>query len=139
MSGRALENLQALKDYRSAERVSFRAHVLRFWEVGGLRMCLVGDASALTRVELGEVAVDEGNSYEFCNALVREYPGGWHSASLDDESRVTKLDYSVQIAQDEAYIERTFKILSGVQRKKGRATGRLAPWQHPSSKARDGD
>ena len=138
MSARVLENLKALKGSRDGERESFGALVLRFWEVGGLRMSLVGDSSALIRVEVGEVALDEGRSYEFGNALVREYPGGWHSAALDEESRVMPLEYDVQMSQDDAYIERTFKILSGVQKKKGRAAGRLPPWRHPSSSERDG-
>ena len=35
------------------------------------------------------------------------------------------------ISQDEAYIERTYKILTGVQRKKARKEGRVEPWTHP--------
>jgi hypothetical protein len=95
-------------------------------------MCLVGDASVLTRVELGRTDVADGSSYEFSNAVVREYPGGWHSVALDEGSSVTRLEEDVAISQDEAYIERTYKILSGVQRKKGRKEGRLAPWRHPA-------
>src|SRR5438128_12037362 len=110
MSARALENLRALKDCSGGERVTFQARVLRFWEVGGLRMCLVGDDSALTRVEIGKATVEEAKSYEFRKAVVREYPGGWHSLSLSDESAVVALDYDVAISQDEEYIERTFKI-----------------------------
>jgi len=139
MSARALENLRALKDCSGGERVTFQALVLRLWDVGGLRMCLVGDDSALTRVEIGEVRVQEAKSYEFRDAVVREYPGGWHSASVDEESRVVPLDDEVEVSQDEDYIERTFKILSGIQRKKGRAAGRLSPWRHPSSKERNGE
>lgn len=138
MSAQALANLRALKDCSAGQRVTFQARVLRLWDVGGLRMCLVGDDSALTRVEIGEARVQEAESYEFQVAVIREYPGGWHSATLDEESRVVPLDYEVEISQDEDYIERTFKILSGVQRKKGRAAGRLPRWRHPSSKERDG-
>jgi len=95
-------------------------------------MCLAGDESALTRVELAEAEVEEGKSYEFRNAVVREYPGGWHSGALTETSGVIALDDDIRVSQDEAYIERTFKILSGVQRKKGRAAGRVAPWRHPA-------
>jgi hypothetical protein len=101
-------------------------------------MCLVGDDSALTRVEIGKATVEEGKSYQFRKAVVREYPGGWHSLSLGDESAVVALDYDVAISQDEGYIERTFKILSGIQQKKGRAAGRLPPWRHPSSGDQEG-
>ena len=71
MSGKALQNLKALKVLAAGERVTFRARVLRFWEAGGLRMCLVGDASALTRVEIGEVRVQEDENYQFRNAVIR--------------------------------------------------------------------
>jgi hypothetical protein len=131
MSARKLHTLKELKLRADGERVTFLAYVLRLWEVGGLRMCLVGDESALTRVELGEAAIDEGKSYEFRNAVVREYPGGWHSAAVTAGSETMVLNDDVRVSQDEAYIERTFKILSGVQRKKGRAAGRVAPWRHP--------
>ena len=137
MSARTLENPQALKAFATGERVTFRARVMRFWEVGGLCMSLVGDASALSRVEIGEAKVQEGKSYEFRNAVVREYPGGWHSASLDERSSVVPLNCDVPVSQDEEYIERTFKILSGIQRKKGREAGRLAPWRHPTARDRD--
>jgi len=136
MSARELITLTELKSAEDGERITFRARVLRLWEVGGLRMCLAGDESALTRVELGETAVEEGKSYEFRNAAVREYPGGWHSAAVTAGSETMVLNDDVLVSQDEAYIERTFKILSGVQRKKGRAAGRVAPWRHP---ARAGD
>jgi len=132
MSARELTTLQELKSCAYGERVTFRARVLRLWEVGGLRMCLAGDESALTRVELAEAEVEEGKSYEFRNAVVREYPGGWHSGALTETSGVIALDDDIRVSQDEAYIERTFKILSGVQRKKGRAAGRVAPWRHPA-------
>jgi hypothetical protein len=112
-------------------RTTFRAQVLRVWEVGGLRMCLVGDESGLTRVETGEVAVEPGRSYEFSDVAVRQYPGGWTSLSIADGGVAVTLSEDVPAPQDEAYIERTFKILSGVQRKKGRREGRLPVWQHP--------
>jgi hypothetical protein len=136
MSAKELASLKELKSRAEGDRVSFRARVLRLWEVGGLRMCLVGDESALTRIELGDAAVEEGASYEFRNAAVRVYPGGWHSVALTEASEVAVLDEDIPVSQDEAYIERTFKILSGVQRKKGRAAGRVEPWRHP---ARSGD
>jgi len=45
-------------------------------------MCLAGDESALTRLELGDATVEPGRSYEFRDTLVREYPsrraGGRH-------------------------------------------------------------
>ena len=77
-----LGSVKHIKTCREGDRVSFRARVLRVWEVGGLPMCLVGDESALTRVELGKATVQVGRSYEFRDALVRAYPGRWHSASL---------------------------------------------------------
>jgi len=133
MSERALADLKALKDCREGDRVTFRARVLRLWEVGGRRMCLVGDESALSRVDIGQASLGDGGSYEFQNLTVREYPGGWHSASFSEESRAVPLDFEVAVSRDEAYIERTYKILSGVQRKKGRAAGRIPPWRHPAA------
>lgn len=133
MSARKLRSLKELKACADGERVTLRARVLRLWGVGGRRMCLVGDESALTRIELGEVDVEERRSVEFRNAVVREYPGGWHSAGLAEGSEAIALDEEILVSQDEAYIERTVKILSGVQRKKGRAAGRVAPWRHPAS------
>jgi hypothetical protein len=106
--------------------------VLRVWDVGGLRMCLAGDESGLTRVETGEAAVERGRSYEFRDAAVRQYPGGWTSLSIADGGSATPLPVDVPAPQDQEYIERTFKILSGVQRKKGRREGRLPAWQHPA-------
>lgn len=126
-----LANVKATKEVAEAEQVSFRAKVLRSWEVGGLRMCLVGDASGLTRVELGDAEVVEGSSYEFRDASVRQYPGGWTSISIADGGSALLLDANIEVPQDEAYIERTFKILSGIQRKKGRKEGRLPAWKHP--------
>src|SRR5207245_2066085 len=99
---------------------------------GRLRMCLVGDESGMTRVETGEAAVERGRSYEFRDASVRQYPGGWTSLSIADGGSAIVLSVDAHAPQDEAYIERTFKILSGVQRKKGRREGRLPPWQHPA-------
>jgi len=132
MTAKTLGDLTVLKSRRAGDRVTFRARVLRFWEIGGLRMCLVGDETALTRIEIGGATVERGKSYEFRGALVREYPGGWHSASLAEGGDALLLDEDVPISQEEAYIERTYKILSGVQRKKGRREGRVAPWRHPS-------
>jgi hypothetical protein len=123
-------SVKATKDRAPGERVTFRAKVLRLWEVGGLRMCLAGDASGLTRVEIGDAEVDLGKSYEFRDATVRQYPGGWTSVSIADGGRVALTD-DVAVPQDEAYIERTYKILAGVQRRKGRREGRLPAWQHP--------
>ncbi len=139
MTAKTLDNLKALKACGTGERVTFRARVLRFWEIGGLRMCLVGDESALTRVEVGQAAVEEDASYEFREALVREYPGGWHSASLVEGSELVRLDEDVPISQSQVYIERTYKILAGVQRKKGRHEGRVAPWRHPASDVAGGE
>lgn len=127
-----LPDVAAIKGSPAGDRVSFRARVLRLWEAGGLRMCLVGDASALTRIEIGDTEVEPGRSYEFRDALVREYPGGWHSASLADGGTAAPLAEEVAVPQDEAYIERTFKILSGIQTKKARREGRLEPWRHPA-------
>jgi hypothetical protein len=102
------------------------------WEVGGLRMCLAGDATGLTRIEIGDADIEAGKSYEFRDATVRQYPGGWTSISIADGGSAVFLPEDIETPQDEAYIERTFKILSGIQRKKGRKDGRLPAWQHPA-------
>jgi hypothetical protein len=125
-------SVKGTKACAPGERTTFRARVLRVWEVGRLRMCLVGDESGLTRVETGEAAVERGRSYTFADATVRQYPGGWTSLSIADGGVAVALSEDVPAPQDEAYIERTFKILSGVQRKKGRREGRLPAWQHPA-------
>ena len=134
---RALTNVKAIKARKAGERLSFRARALRVWEVGGLRMCLVGDESALTRVELGDAQVEVGRSYEFHDAVVREYPGGWHSASIGEPGEAIPLNEDVPVSQTEEYIERTYRILAGVQRKKGRRQGRLPGWRHPAKTASD--
>jgi len=133
-----LGQLAAMKALGAGERVTFRAKALRCWEVGGERMALVGDESALTRVELAGVTCEAGRSYEFRGLVVREYAGGWHSASVAGESEVVALVEDVPVSQDETYIERTFKILSGVQRKKARKAGRLPGWTHPAGKGPEG-
>ena len=125
-----LGSVKHIKTCREGDRVSFRARVLRVWEVGGLRVCLVGDESALTRVELGKASVGEGCSYEFRDALVRAYPGRWHSASLVEGGEALLLPEDLPTLQDEAYIERTYKILTGVQLKKARREGQIEPWTH---------
>jgi hypothetical protein len=127
-----ITSVRGTKACAPGERITFRARVLRVWEVGGLRMCLVGDESGLTRVETGEAAVERGRSYEFRDAVVRQYAGGWTSLSIAEGGSAIALPVDVQALQNEAYIERTFKILSGVQRKKGRREGRLPAWQHPA-------
>jgi len=124
--------VRSTKGSAPGERVTFRAKVLRLWDVGGLHVCLVGDASGLTRVEIGDARVELGKSYEFRDAAVRQYPGGWTSVSIADGGSVLETD-EVSVPQDEAYIERTYKILAGIQRKKGRREGRLPPWKHPSA------
>lgn len=128
-------SVKAIKERQEGDRVTFSARVLRFWETGGLRMCLAGDESALTRIEVGGAALDEGKSYEFRDAVVKQYPGGWTSVSIAEAGDATPLDTDIPISQDEAYIERTFKILSGIQRKKARREGRLPPWRHPSERS----
>lgn len=132
MTARILPDVKATKDCLPGELVTFRAKALRLWETGGLRMCLVGDASGLTRVEIGDAAIEDGTSYEFRDAEVRQYPGGWTSVSIVDGGEVSVLAEDIEVSQDEAYIERTFKILSGVQRKKARKDGRLPQWEHPA-------
>jgi hypothetical protein len=139
VAAKALKSVAAIKGCRAGQRVSFRARALRVWEIGGQRMALVGDESALTRIELGDANVERDRSYEFRDLLIREYPsaslrtgpGGWHSASMIEGSEADSLPEDVSVSQDETYIERTFKILSGVQRKKARQQGREPPWRHP--------
>lgn len=128
---RQVASVKATKEISAGERITFRAKVLRYWEVGGLRMCLVGDASGLTRVELGGAEVDAGGSYEFRDAEVRQYSGGWTSISIAEHGTARPVRAPIETPQDEAYIERTFKILSGIQRKKARKEGRLPAWKHP--------
>jgi hypothetical protein len=132
VTARILPDVKATKDCAPGDRVTFRAKALRLWETGGRQMCLVGDASGLTRVEIGAAGVEEGASYEFRDADVRQYPGGWTSVSIVDCGEAIALSEGTAVPQDEAYIERTFKILSGVQRKKARKDGRLPPWEHPA-------
>lgn len=127
-----------IKERTAGDVVTFRARALRFWDVGGVRMALVGDESALTRIELGDRSCDAGQSYEFRDLVVKEYPGGWHSASVVEGSEVVALQEPVPVSQDEAYVERTYKILAGVQRKKARREGRLPPWKHPGVMQRGG-
>ena len=129
-----LSTVRETKGFAPGERVSFRAKVLRSWEAGGLSMALVGDASGLTRVETGDAKIEGGNSYEFREAVVRQYPGGWTSVSIAEGGSAVALDDEIEVPQDEAYIERTYKILAGIQRKKGRREGRLPEWQHPAEK-----
>ena len=130
-----LNNVSEIKGRAAGDVVTFRAQALRFWEVAGARMALVGDESALTRIELGDRECEAGRSYEFRGLTVREYPGGWHSASVGEGSDVVALSEDVPVSQDETYIEQTFKILSGIQRKKARKAGRLPEWKHPRSGA----
>jgi hypothetical protein len=120
-----------LKAMAPGEAATFRARVLRLWTVGGLRMALVGDESGLMRIELGELQVEPEKSYEFRGARVRQYDGGWTSVSMAEGGGAAQAA-DVATPQDEAYIERTYKILAGIQRKKGRREGRLPPWEHPA-------
>ncbi|MEX0683126.1 MAG: hypothetical protein WD904_12175 [Dehalococcoidia bacterium] len=129
-----MPTVKELKTLAPGETATFRARVLRLWEIGGLRMALVGDESGLMRIELGDATVEEGESYEFRNASVQQYPGGWTSVSIAAGGSVAPVD-DVGVPQDEAYIERTFKILSGIQRKKGRRAGRLEAWEHPAKRS----
>jgi hypothetical protein len=126
-----MTSVKALKALAQGETVAFYARVLRLWEIGGLRMALVGDESGLTRVELGDAQAEAGRSYEFRDASIQQYPGGWTSVSIAAGGSLTPAD-DVPISQDEEYIERTFKILTGIQRKKGRRAGRLPAWKHPA-------
>lgn len=129
-----LSTVRETKGFAPGERVTFRAKALRVWVVGGLHMCLVGDASGLTRTETGDAKIELGNSYEFRDAIVRQYSGGWTSISIADGGSAVPLEDEIETPQDEAYIERTYKILAGIQRKKGRREGRLPAWQHPAEK-----
>lgn len=128
-----LHFVSEIKGRTGGDVVTFRARTLRCWDMAGIRMALVGDESALTRIELGSLQCDAGQSFEFRDLVVKEYPGGWHSASVAGASEIVQLAEQVPVSQDEAYIERTFKILTGVQRKKARRAGNLPPWRHPGS------
>jgi hypothetical protein len=124
-------SVKDLKSLEPGQTATFRAKILRLWEVGELRMALVGDETGLMRIELGEEAVEDGASYEFRGASVQQYSGGWTSVSLAEDGEAVATD-EVPVPQDEAYIERTCKILAGIQRKKGRREGRLPAWEHPA-------
>lgn len=126
-----MASVKDLKSLAPGETAAFRARVLRLWEVGGLRMALVGDETGLMRIELGDAKVENGASYEFRGSSVQQYPGGWTSVSIAAGGEVVATD-EVSVPQDEAYIERTYKILAGIQRKKGRREGRLPAWEHPA-------
>ena len=130
---RMLPDVRSVKACETGDRVTFRAKALRIWEMGGVRMALAGDASGLTRVEIGDAPVETGRSYEFRDASVRQYPGGWTSVSVVGGGDLRELDEEINVPQDEAYIERTFKILSGIQRKRARQEGRAPPWEHPAA------
>jgi hypothetical protein len=132
---RVLPDVKSVKSAAAGDRVTFRAKILRLWEIGGLRMALVGDASALTRVEVGSASVEPGRSYEFRDASVRQYPGGWTSASIAACGEAAGLAEDIEVPQEEAYIERTYRILAGIQRKTARTEGREPPWRHPGTQA----
>jgi hypothetical protein len=127
-----VKTVKDLKSLEPGEAATFRAKILRFWEIGGLRMALVGDQTGLMRVEIGGAQLEEGSSYEFRGASVQQYPGGWTSVSIAGGGEAVPTE-DVPVPQDATYIERTFKILSGIQRKKGRREGRLPAWRHPAS------
>lgn len=134
-----LPNVKAIKSCAAGQRVALRAKVLRLWQIGGVRMALVGDESALTRVELGGTEVEPGRSYELRDAIVRVYPASrgrapWHSLSLEEGGSAVRLAEEVTVSQSEEYIEFTYKILSGVQRKKARKAGRVPEWRRPGSR-----
>jgi hypothetical protein len=137
MTSRILPDVRATKECDPGAQVTFRAKVLRAWESGGLCMCLVADASGLTRVEIGDAAVTAGASYEFRDATVRQHPGGWTSVSIAEGGAARALAEEITAPQDEAYVERTFKILSGIQMKKARTEGREPPWEHPAGKGEE--
>ncbi|HUF54414.1 MAG TPA: hypothetical protein VMR52_11670 [Dehalococcoidia bacterium] len=126
-----MSTVKELKSLAPGLTAAFTAKVLRLWEVGGLRMALVGDPTGLMRMELGDARLEEGASYEFRRASVQQYPGGWTSVSLAAGGEILPTG-DVPVPQDPSYIERTFKILSGIQRKKGRCEGRLPAWRHPA-------
>ena len=130
-----MSTVKDLKSLASGEEATFRARVLRLWEIGGLRMALVGDESGLTRIELGAATVEDERSYEFQRAAVRQYDGGWTSVSIAGGGEALPVDEDIPVPQDETYIERTYKILSGIQRKKGREEGRVPPWEHPAKRS----
>ena len=130
-----IATVKETKNVAEGGQVTFCARVLRSWEVGSLKMVLVGDATGLTRVETGDETLESGRSYVFRNATVRQYPGGWTSISIAAGGKAVPLLHDIDVPQDEAYIERTFKILSGIQRKKGRKDCRLPVWQHPAKEA----
>jgi hypothetical protein len=128
-------NVRQTKSLRAGSAIGLEVKVLRIWEIGGIRMCLAGDETGLTRIEIGSEIVEEGCSYRFSDAVVRQYPGGWTSLSMPQSGRVTLLARDIEIPQDPEYIARTYRILSGIQRKKARRDGRLPEWSHPAQGA----
>ena len=83
--------VDGVKRVSAGDRVAFRAKVIRSWVVGDTLSALVGDATGLTRIEMGRRRIEEEDSYSFWNGLVREYEGGWRSVALDSASRVRLL------------------------------------------------
>lgn len=109
-----------VKRMQAGDRVSFRAQVLRVWTLGRARSALVGDATGLTRVELGRRQVGEGVSYSFVRAIVHEYEGGWRSVTLDGASRLRQLRRPVPVVAAPDYIERVARILTKMARRRER-------------------
>lgn len=107
----------------SGRVVSLIAKVLRIWQVGESKMCLVGDETGLMRIGLGKRQVQEGDVYLFEGLIVCAYTGGWHSFELGDYGRIHASDGPISVAADEKYIQQVYKILTGLEKKRQTSRG----------------
>ena len=125
--------VDGVKRVSAGDRIAFRAKVIRSWVVGDTLSALVGDATGLTRIEMGRRRIEEEASYSFWNGLVREYEGGWRSVALDSASRVRLLRRPVLVTAPANYIERVASILMKMDRKRSQppSPNRTVPQAKP--------
>ncbi len=81
-------------------------------------MCLVGDETGLVRIGLGGHQVQAERTYLFEGLEVRVYSGGWHSLELTPYGRVLAMEHPVNVTADDKYVQRVYKILTGLERKR---------------------
>jgi hypothetical protein len=129
---RIVVSVKEVKACAGDERVALRAQVLKTWTFQdgrekGQAACLVGDRSGVMHIDIPqEEDVAVGMSYLFDGLRVLVYPGGWHSLDADTSTRILPLDEAVPVSAEPAYIERVYKILTGVRRKRARREAQSA-------------
>ena len=111
-------SIAALRSVRPGREVSLLARVLRTWEAGAFRMCLLGDDTGLIRLRLAQDGVEEGRAYVFGRVRVLRFTGGWQSLQATPNSEMVPSDEPVRVAADDAYISRVYKILTGLEKKR---------------------